>query len=356
MELLWQPGQIGPMQTKNRTMRSATNEHLATRAGELTQSWMDVYVELAKGGVGTIITGQFAVDSTQRADEGQPMLVEDMDAGMYARSCEILRQTCEEVHRYGAKLVVQLSHTGPKAIQAVNGRPAKFPADFTRDELKKLVKAFAFAAETCQNCGADGVQVHMAHGYLLSSFLHPEQNTRTDEYGGALENRFRLPGEIIRAVRERCSPELAVLVKADSNCCGDLHELLVLCQKAGVDCAEISGLDFSARKWEGEPFYLREVAEARQGIDMPIALVGGVFSLACAQQIMDAGIEFASFSRSLLCEPDFIKKMQSGEQTRSACLICSGCFKIFRQKPMRCVKHSKEIAQLEQVFGPYGIN
>lgn len=353
MEKLWMPGKIGPMETKNRTMRSATNEHLATRQGELTQAWMDTYVELAKGGVGVIISGQFAMDKTQRGDEGQPVLTADMEPEMLARSCEILRRTCEQVHRHGAKLVIQLSHTGPKGLVSVNGREPKYPADFTAEELEELVKAFGFAAKTCRNCGADGVQIHMAHGYFLSSVLNPELNARTDAYGGSLENRFRLAGEIIKQVREQTGDDFALLVKVDSNCCGDLNGLLRLCAQAGVDCAEVSGLDFATRKRGDGPFYLDVVTQARQGIELPLALVGGVFSLEDAQKVMDAGIEFVSFSRALLCEPDLIAKMQRGEQTKSNCLVCSGCFRVFRQKAVRCVQHTREIPHLETVFGPY---
>jgi len=353
MEKLWTPGRIGPMEIKNRTIRSATNEHLSTRQGELTPAWQSETVKLAQGGVGTIITGQFAMDATQRADEGQSMLVEGMAPAILARSGDILRTTCKQVHEFGAKLVVQLSHTGPKALEAVNGRPPKFAADFSREELAALVRAFAFGAQVCRDCGADGVQIHMAHGYFLSSVLSPELNTRTDEYGGSLENRFRLCGEIIRAVKAVCTDTMALMVKVDSNCCGDLAALLKLCQDAGVDCAEVSGLDFALRKQDEAPFYLDAVTQARKGIDMPVALVGGVKSLEDAKAVMDAGIEFVSFSRALLCEPDLINKMQSGVQTEGRCLSCNGCFKIFRQKPRRCVLHTEDIPQLETVFGPY---
>lgn len=353
MELLWQPGQIGPMTTKNRTVRSATNDHLSTRGGALTQDWMDSYVELAKGGVGVIITGQFAMDDTQRGDEGQPVLTATMTPAMLRHSMDILNRTCKQVHEYGAKLVVQLSHTGPKALEQVNGRPPRTPADFTQDELQRMIDAFVYGALTCQVCGVDGVQVHMAHGYLLSSFLDPKQNTRTDEFGGSLENRFRLGGEIIRAIRGCLGDTLALMVKVDSNCCGDLHELLRLCKQAGADCVEISGVDFSARKREGAPFYLEDAVAARQGIDMPIALVGGIHTLEGANAVMEAGIEFASVSRALICEPDLIRKFQSGEKTCGDCVGCNGCFRVFRQRPVRCVLHQTPIPQLEQVFGPY---
>ena len=353
MEKLWMPGRIGPMTVKNRTVRSATNEHLATRSGELPPAWREIYTELAEGGVGLIITGQFCVDAAQRADEGQPLLAEGMDARMLARSGEIMGRTCEDVHRYGAKLVVQLSHTGAKAPERLNGCPGKGPADFDWQEMENLVKAFTFAAKTCQDWGADGVQIHLAHGYLLSDFLNPEVNTRTDEYGGSLENRFRMSGEIIRAVREVCGREFAILVKVDCTICGDLHGLLALCRDSGVDCAEISSIDLVARKREEEPIYLSAAVAARTGIDLPICLVGGVNSLDGMRRVMDAGIEFVSLSRPLIREPDLIGRMERGEVEQGTCIGCSGCFKVYRQRPVRCVFHKKPIPQLEQVFGPY---
>jgi len=354
MEKLWTPGMIRDIEIRNRTVRSATNEHLATEKGELTQAWMDVNVELARGGVGLIITGQFAMDASQRADEGQPILTRDMEPEMLERSCAILSRTCRRVHELGAKIVVQLSHTGPKALESVNGRPPKFPSDFSREELSDLVGAFEFGAKICRECGADGVQVHMAHGYLLSSFLSPTLNTRTDEYGGSLENRFRLPGEIMEAVGKHCGPSFALLAKVDSNCCGDLSALLKLCKQSGADCTEVSGLDFPSHERGEEPFYLRAAVQAGQGIDMPLALVGGVYSLERARQVMDAGIDFVSFARALICQPDLIGKMERGEAAEAACTGCSGCFKVFRQKPWRCVMHSTPIPRLEQTFGPYG--
>lgn len=353
MEKLWTPGRIGSITVKNRTVRSATNDHLATRDGELTRAWMDSYVQLAQGGVGLIITGQIAMDASQRADEGQPVLAEEMAGERLDRFCDLLRQTCERVHQHGAKLVVQLSHTGPKALENVNGRPPKSPVDFAKEELEYLVKAFAFAAKTCLDCGVDGVQIHMAHGYLLSSFLDPEQNNRTDAYGGNLENRFRLSGEIIRAVRETCGEGFAVLTKVDCNVCGDLRGLLELCRDYGVDCVEISGIDFALRKRGEAPFYLENVTRAREGIDLPICLVGGVNSLEGMRRAMNAGIEFVSLARPLICEPDLIGKMERGEVEQGRCIACNGCFKVFRQRPVRCVFHKEPIPQLEQVFGPY---
>lgn len=97
----------------------------------------------------------------------------------------LLRRACDGVHRYGGKLFFQLSHSGIKGVESVNGAPPKHPEDFTLEELDRLVEQFAFAAKKCKDCGADGVQVHNAHGYLLSNFLNPEENLRTESTAGA---------------------------------------------------------------------------------------------------------------------------------------------------------------------------
>lgn len=118
----------------------------------MTPLWADTLIELAKNEVGLVITGHFCVDKMQRADAGQPVLDETTDESL-------LRRACDGVHRYGGKLFFQLSHSGIKGGESVNGAPPKHPEDFTREELDRLVEQFAFAAKKCKDCGADGVQV-----------------------------------------------------------------------------------------------------------------------------------------------------------------------------------------------------
>ena len=347
MDRLWQPGRIGPMELKNRAVRSATNEHLATPKGYLTQRWADTEIELAKHEVGLIISGHFTVDGTQRADEGQPVLDQRAQP-------EILRYAADGVHQYGGRLVIQISHPGPKVIPGVNQLPARMPDDLSLEEMDTLTQRFVFAAKKAKDCGIDGVQLHLAHGYLLSSFLNPEVNHRQDEYGGSLENRFRLAGRILREMREACGKEFAILVKVDRDASGDLSGLLRLCQQAGVDGAEISGLDVGARPGQKTPFYLEDLRQVRADVTMPLILVGGIFSLETAETVLESGADFAAFSRSLIYQPDFIARMRSGLQTESKCAACGNCYKVYRQRPMRCVFHKEEIPELEAVFGPYG--
>ena len=342
--LLWQPGRLGPVELRNRTIRSATNEHLSQPDGQLTQAWAETLAELARNEVGLVITGHLCVDRTQRADEGQPVLDSQTDRALLA-------QAAEEVHRAGGRIAAQLSHSGKKAMEAVNGRPAKAPEDFSPEELDRLVEQFRQGVQLCREAGFDAVQIHTAHGYLLSNFLNPAENLRTDQYGGSLENRFRLVGRVLLAVRETCGPEMALLVKADCNGCGDLHRLLELYQAAGVDGVELSGVDFAARSGEKSPFYLQEALRAMDGIQVPLSLVGGIFDLETAEAVLDQGFSFVSFSRTLICQPDFIARMKRGAQTKSACLACNGCYQIYRRRPVSCVQHKDPIPQLEKVFG-----
>ena len=342
--LLWQPGRLGPVELRNRTIRSATNEHLSQPDGQLTQAWAETLAELGRNEVGLVITGHLCVDRTQRADEGQPVLDGQTDRALLA-------QAAEEVHRAGGRIAAQLSHSGKKAMEAVNGRPAKAPEDFSPEELDRLAEQFRLGVQLCREAGFDAVQIHTAHGYLLSNFLNPEENLRTDQYGGRLENRFRLVGRILQAAREACGPEMALLVKADCNGCGDLHRLLELYQEAGADGVELSGVDFAARAGEKSPFYLQEALRAMDGIQIPLSLVGGIFDLETAEAVLEQGFTFVSFSRALICQPDFIARMKRGAQTKSACLACNGCYQIYRRRPVRCVQHKDSIPQLEKVFG-----
>ena len=152
MDLLFTPAKLGTCELKNRIVRSATHGHLSDEKGQVTPLWADTLIELAKNEVGLVITGHFCVDKMQRADAGQPVLDETTDE-------TLLRRACDGVHRYGGKLFFQLSHSGIKGVESVNGAPPKHPEDFTREELDRLVEQFAFAAKKCKESGADGVQV-----------------------------------------------------------------------------------------------------------------------------------------------------------------------------------------------------
>ena len=167
---LWRPGRIGPMELKNRVIRSATNEHLSQPDGQLTTAWMDTLVELAENEVGLVITGHMSVDRQQRSDQGQTVLDEQTDLGL-------LYETARRVHQAGGRIVAQLNHGGKKAPENVNGHPPKLPADFSLEKLDQIVGKYRYAAMLCRRAGFDGVQIHNAYGYLLASFLNHYSDT-----------------------------------------------------------------------------------------------------------------------------------------------------------------------------------
>ena len=179
--------------------------------------------------------------------------------------------------------------------------------------------------------------------------VSPVENQRKDKYGGSLENRFRLIERILRAVREACGADFPMIVKADSNGCGDLPALLRLYERCGVDGVEVSGIDFNRRARQKTPFYLDALKAAREGISIPLFPVGGVFSRGTAEEILAQGFPLVSMSRALICEPDFAAKLKSGAQDGSKCLACNGCYTIYRKRFVRCVQHQDEIEQFKTI-------
>lgn len=340
---LWEPAYIGNMRMRNRTVRSATNEHLASCDGQITEALAACYEELAAHEVGLIITGHYAVDALARVDAGQPVLDDNTDR-------ELLKQAVERVHAKGGRLVIQLSHGGLKAPEQLNGRPPRGPMEMEEEERGRLFERYRRAACLAREAGFDGVQVHMAHGYLLSSFLNPQENLRTDTYGGSVENRFRFPGEVLSVVRGEWGKDAPILVKMNCNGVEDLHQVLKLCHQKGASAAEISGLDFASRKVDGGAFYLNEALAAKEDTCIPLILVGGIISEEVARKVLNQGIPFVSFSRSLICEPDFIERMKK-EGQKSRCLHCNRCFQVYRESFRRCVLHQGEILQLRENFG-----
>ena len=359
---------LGSLELKNRIFRSATNEHVSNSDGTISEELIGVYEELARGGVGTIITGHYCVMENTRVSINQPY-------GLPVNTLK-MQEAANRVHRADAdvKLIMQISHGGEKANEQVNGVRSLMPADHTAEELQEIRRAFVKAALLAKECGFDGVQVHMAHGYFLSGMLDPGINLRTDSYGGYREgadpvlstaDRFRLADEILRDIRKACGEDFTVIVKVncDRTVIAEdgsrtyplapelLHQVLVMCEAAGVDAAEVSGLSFTQQKASrNEPYYLQEVLEASKGVDMPVILVGGLDSRSKMQQVLDTGIPYVSLSRSLICQPDFIHRIQEGAE-ESPCLRCYSCFRVFRTKYTRCVLHDEIIYRLKECFG-----
>ena len=248
MSGVFSPFSLGPLALKNRIARSATQDNLGGSQGQITPAEALLYQELAKNQVALLFSAHAYVTPEGKASPTQNGLEDE-------RNLPILEQIAGQVHEQGAKMVMQLSHAGEKSVSS---RPLG-PDGMSLQDLRQVRDAFVQAAMRAQRAGMDGVQIHCAHGYLLSQFLSPLQNHRQDAYGGCPENRFRLALEIIQGIQDACGG-LPILIKINSNLPdaqadlafeGDLETVLHLCRQAGVAAAEVSGCDF--RSFPGRP-------------------------------------------------------------------------------------------------------
>ena len=339
------PTKLGNLVIKNRIIRSATNDHLGNRDGSVSEAEIEMYDTLARNNIGTIITGHLSVSPNLdlRADEVQLCIGDDRYIGG-------LRRIPETIHKYDAIAIAQISLAGPKGLN---------PFDFnelTTAQLEEIRGWFIAAARRAQEAGFDGVQVHIAHWYLLQAMVNVDLNHRTDKYGGNPENCLRLPLEIINGIRKVCGESFLIAVKlnAHNTITGEndqeiLNYYASKLYESGVGLVEISGSDFNHKDRKAELYYLEETVKLKEAHpQIPLSLVGGIYSEATIEEALKT-TEFVSLSRTLLTQPDFITKLLSGETLQSRCIHCNKCFEIFATKYERCV-FGPVIHKLEETF------
>ena len=219
---------FGSLRAKNRFVRAATWEGLATDEGRMTPELLEVYRELAAGGVGTILTGYAHIVADEQPNPRMMGIYDDSFVDEY-------RELVDVVHEAGARLVLQVAYggsatrldppskriLGPSAV--ANPKTGIVPVEASEDDLASLRDAFAAAVRRAQVAGFDGVELHAAHGYLLSQFLSPRLNRRTDAYGGSIENRVRFLAEVVDACRNAVGDRFPLLVKL--NCADERRDL-----------------------------------------------------------------------------------------------------------------------------------
>lgn len=348
MKDLFKPTRLGGMKLKNRFIRSATYDGLADDRGHMTADLFKVYEDLAKGGVGTIITGLTYVTDLEQPYPGQMGIYDDSFIDEY-------KSLTAMSHRYDAAIIVQLAGlgsqtapgTGSKAMwgpSAVKDRGFNtIPQEMSNSDIQLVQSAFGEAALRAKNAGFDGVQMHVAHGYLLSKFLTPYYNRRSDRYGGSIENRARMVLETYQAIRAKVGPEYPVFVKINSEdfmtegmTFGQCKYVCRKLAQAGINAIEISGGSRSSRPNEGfsrpvipgqEPYFKAYAAEVAREIDVPVIAVGGNHDLTVSAKILqETAVEYLALCRPLICESDLIRRWQSGDRTPAKCVACNKCF------------------------------
>lgn len=359
---LFEPTTINGLRLENRIIRSATWEGMCTEEGRPAQELIALYRDLARGGVGLIVTGFAYV-----AADGKP-LPGAMGIHVDALAADLSALT-EAVHREGGKVCVQLGHAGgqtrstlcggqplaPSSVAAPQYHP-EIPQEMTMADIERVIDAFAAAARRAKACGFDAVQLHAAHGYLINQFLSPHTNLRTDIYGGDLTGRSRFLLAICARVRGAVGPNYPVLVKlngSDNLAEGlDLDEAVLVARAldaAGIDAIEVSsGTPASGDRNplrrgivspEQEAYNLPLSREIKQAVRCPVIAVGGLRSLWTAKGILRRGdADYISLCRPLIREPNLVQRWRRADgNTLSGCTSCNGCFKMALKGGLKCV-------------------
>lgn len=324
----------------NRLAKGAMTEGLADAAGRPTEGHRRLYATWGRGGAGLLITGNVVIDGRHLERPGNVVLDREPDAEMQ----QGLKAWAEAARAGGAGVWMQLSHAGRQTPRLINPRPKApsaiavalpgnqfgTPEPLTEDEIRQLIERFAAAARTARESGFTGVQIHGAHGYLISAFLSPRANTRTDAWGGSLANRARFLREIVRAVRVRVGRDFTVAVKLNSAdfqkggfAFDESLEVARWMEEDGVDVLEISGGSYEQPRMmnvEGieaseaprvaastrarEAYFLEFAVAMRARVTVPLMVTGGFRSAdAMTRAIRDDGISLIGLARPLCVDP-----------------------------------------------------
>jgi len=316
------------IELKNRLVRSATWEGIAKPDGSVTEEAYQIYEDLAKGGVGAIITGFTSVALHDYYFGGMMRLCDDALIPQYKRLTYI-------IHAEGVPVITQLALGA--YYREVKGRHIQVePDDMTAEEINYVINQFTSAAIRAEKTGFDGVQIHAAHFFFLSRFISPAVNHRTDEYGGSTENRARILLDILSGIR-RAAPKLHITIKINSSdfTYGGIKEpeCLAICRlldQAGIDSVEVSGNGTSVsgiKAHVNEGYFVPAAAEIAKAVNCPVIVVGGFRSRDVMEEVLNkTDIELISLSRPLLREPDLPNKMKADPAVISKCVSCNACY------------------------------
>ncbi|WP_139982635.1 NADH:flavin oxidoreductase [Nocardioides litoris] len=367
------PTTLGPVRLRNRTVKAATFEG-RTPHGQVTDGLLDYHLAVARGGIGLTTVAYLAVAPEGRTHREQ-VVVGPATAGG-------LRRLTDAVHETGAAIAGQVGHAGPVANGRSNGVRAlsssRMPSPLsmqvvgaaTERDLTRITRAYVAAARVLVDAGFDVLELHMAHSYLVSSFLAPGLNRRRDRWGGSLENRARLARQVARAVREEVGSACAVTAKlsvSDGFRGGvtteeSLETARMLESDGHLDALQLSGgsslmnpmylfrgeapvAEFAAtmpplvrwgmrtpvgrsflKAYDFEEAYFRDKAlRFRSALAMPLVLLGGINRLETMQQAMADGFDLVAMGRAVLREPDLVNRLASGAAVGGACVHCNRC-------------------------------
>jgi 2,4-dienoyl-CoA reductase-like NADH-dependent reductase (Old Yellow Enzyme family) len=347
---LFEPTTIKSMAVRNRFVRSATWEGMATPDGAVTPRLIEVSEKLVRGGVGLVITGHAYVSREGQAGPWQ--------LGVYSDDqSEGLARMTRAAHDLGGIIAIQLAHAGVRAATQLTGLEARGPSpmdtgsgpagrEMTVADIEEVTRAYALAAVRAKGAGFDAVQIHGAHGYLLSQFLSPYFNRRQDSYGGGIENRARLAVEVLQAIRKAVGPGFPIFIKMNAEdflpgglSSEDMLLAATLLEKGGIDAIEMSGgTQISGDKTpsrigkpaagETEAYYEAQARRYKERIKAPLMLVGGIRTIETAERLTGEGLtDYIALCRPLIREPGLVDRWKGGDRRPATCVSDNGCFK-----------------------------
>jgi len=346
------PITIGPLHAPSRVLMAAMEVAMEDR-GRVDDRYVSFLARRAGTGLAWITTGGVAVRGDGLTSPAQLRLDDDDAIPGFTR-------LADAVHAEGGRLVVQLTHAGRQTLADTIGTdpiaPSPIPCPVMRQpprelpahEMPDLVEAFAAAARRAAEAGADGVELHMAHGYLLNAFLSPASNHRDDAFGGDTDRRCRLPVEVIAAVREAC-PALAVIVRisADEQVPGGIdvdeaERIAVRLEAAGAHAIHVSACTYGSLEWNIPIYLLPEAgfrplaARIREAVDVPVIAVGRLHTPELIEDVLRTGdADLVAVGRPLIADPDFATHLREGTAPRP-CLKCNRCIHSIAYGPVSC--------------------
>lgn len=367
------PARLGPVTLRNRTVKAATFEG-RTPQGQVTDELIDYHLAVARGGVGLTTVAYLAVSPEGRTHREQIVLGPQTQAGR--------ARLADAIHATGAAIAGQVGHAGPVANGRSNGVPAlsasRMPSPLSmqmirpasEQDLTRITRAYAEGARTLVQAGFDVLELHMAHSYLISSFLAPGLNRRKDRWGGSLESRARLARQVARAVRAEVGSSVAVTAKVSlsDGFRGGVRleesiELARMLEADGtLDALQLSGgsslmnpmylfrgavprkelaasmpplVRWGMRTPVGrsflkeypftEAYFLDKALQVREAVSTPLMLLGGINRRETMERAMQLGFDFVAMGRALLREPDLVNSLSAGRQVAGVCIHSNRC-------------------------------
>lgn len=372
MELknLFSPSKIGNVRIKNRIIRSATWAAKATNEGYVTDDLIALFKDLAEGGIGLIISGYIAVDPLGAATRKMARLYDDS----YIIGQKKLVKT---VHNFSeVKIAAQIAHTGNGAFifgnknfepvgpsVITNSILKKICRELTTKEVRQIIKNFVDTGRRAYECGYDMVQIHSSHGYLLSDFVSPYTNKRTDEFGGSCQKRSQILVDIYNQLRDEVDKSFPIFIKLNTQdylqeglTLEEGREIAKILIETGYDAIEPSSgrydLKFSKSKTypsvmlkseENQNYFLQNVLKLKPIMNgRPIILQGGIRNPIVMEDFLKDGItDFIALSRPLIYEPDLPKRWKSGDLAPPLCTSCNGCLTVAATDTLYCIVKKK---------------